>query len=460
MDVVGISPYRRIRAELPGRVAALRDRPVVAAAGGTLGVRIVANAVSFVQLTVLARILGATNYGAYAYAVAWAAILAVPATLGWERYLVRAVATYDLRQQWRLLRGVIWTAATTTVVSSLAVGAIAGVTGASLLHPPLRDPFLLGLVLIPFVSLTTVRQGAMQGLRRQVQGQFPGFVLRPLVLLLLVVVVRIARGKAPSTSDVLLLAIAAAVVALVVGSALLVRAVPTEARAVPRAVQTAEWLHGALPMMLLASIGVVNVYVVTVALGSITGAAAAGEYNVIARVSEGLLVLSVAINASIAPQIARLHAQGQSHQIQKLVSKAARVGLLWTVPVGVFLMVLSHPVLGVFGPAYEKAAGAFAILIVAQTLNVLLGPAGTLLLMTGHERTAARCFGIGTALNVLLALVLIPLWGLTGGALSSAISVSVIAATLTLSARRRLGITALGFEVGRHRDTPESGGRP
>jgi O-antigen/teichoic acid export membrane protein len=88
--------------------------------------------------------------------------------------------------------------------------------------------------------------------------------------------------------------------------------------------------------------------------------------------------------------------------------------------------------------------------------NVAMGPAGTLLLMTQHERQAAFCLGAGAAANVVLACILVPIWGLVGGATSATLSLCLVAGLLTWSANARLSVQALGLVRSRRRSEDHS----
>jgi hypothetical protein len=55
----------------------------------------------------LARILGVTDYGTYAFVVATVTLLAVPAVLGADRLVIRDVAVYSHTDSFAWLRGLI-----------------------------------------------------------------------------------------------------------------------------------------------------------------------------------------------------------------------------------------------------------------------------------------------------------------------------------------------------------------
>jgi O-antigen/teichoic acid export membrane protein len=87
-------------------------------------------------------------------------------------------------------------------------------------------------------------------------------------------------------------------------------------------------------------------------------------------------------------------------------------------------------------------------------VDVVCGPVGLLLIMTGHERTSARVVAVTTALNVALNAALIPAFGGVGAASATACSIVVRNLVLVVTARRRLHLdsTALGHQ---RRSTPD-----
>src|ERR1700722_10443615 len=60
--------------------------------------------IGFVVAVALARLLGARGYGSYAFTVAWASALTIPAGLGLNKFVVRVVARYEVRERWDYMR--------------------------------------------------------------------------------------------------------------------------------------------------------------------------------------------------------------------------------------------------------------------------------------------------------------------------------------------------------------------
>ena len=74
--------------------------PIAGGATGTLALQVFQTGLRFAISLGLARMLGASGYGAYSFAIACVGVLSVPARLGFDSFLVREVASYRSRNQW------------------------------------------------------------------------------------------------------------------------------------------------------------------------------------------------------------------------------------------------------------------------------------------------------------------------------------------------------------------------
>lgn len=93
---------------------------------------------------------------------------------------------------------------------------------------------------------------------------------------------------------------------------------------------------------------------------------------------------------------------------------------LWTMLAAIaFCAVFGNLVLDLFGPDYRAGYWPLMIFLLGQAVRVLGGMNGHLLALGGHQvRSAALCMG-AVAVLVILASVLVPLWGITGMALAA-----------------------------------------
>jgi O-antigen/teichoic acid export membrane protein len=164
-----------------------------------------------------------------------------------------------------------------------------------------------------------------------------------------------------------------------------------------------------------------------------------------------LVTFSPMVAAFVVPQeFSRLHAAGALAELETLARTSATVNLAVAGTMGVGLAVLGRPLIGLlFGPAYVPGWGILMVLVVGRLIDVAAGPAGALLLMTGHQgrvfaNTAAA--GIGT---VALAALLAWLWGGYGVATAVGLGLLAINALNVRSSRRLLGVRTLAFASAR-----------
>lgn len=417
-------------------------------AAGSLALNLVNTGMTFLATVVLARVLGVSGYGAFAFVTALGLVLAVPAVLGFDRLSIRDVAAYAARSSWRRMRGLVISAnfVVLAIASLVAVG-VASTTVVTVADPVLRDSLLVGSVAIPLMALGRVDQGVIMGLHHVVRGQAPDLALRPTLLLLMIVG---AVALLPTSIDpALAIALHVTSVAIATGATLVLLRLswPPEASSITASYETRTWLRSSLSLTLLSVVMIVNAQSGTVMSGLLRSPEDAGLFSVASR---GAMLIAFglgAVNATLQPTVARLWTLGRRDELQHLVTVSARAVLVFALPVSAIFILFSSTILTTaFGAGYAAAAPAFAILCAAQLLNAGIGSVGALLVMTGHQRDAAVGIAFGAVLNIALGLVLIPVAGVVGAAIAAAISIVTWNILLAISAVRRLGIhsTALG----------------
>jgi O-antigen/teichoic acid export membrane protein len=86
-----------------------------------------------------------------------------------------------------------------------------------------------------------------------------------------------------------------------------------------------------------------------------------------------------------------------------------------------------------------------AILFTGTMMKAMVGPGEVLLTMAGKQKLCAALYaGILTA-NVILNILCIPLFGLAGAAIASAIATGIEALLLHITVHRTLGISLFAF---------------
>jgi O-antigen/teichoic acid export membrane protein len=420
-------------------------RQMLMSASGTAVLQAFSNGAGLLTALLLARFLGRYGYGRYAIAFAWASLLAGLATLGLDRYLVRGIAVYEVHEQWQMMKGLLRRANQLVLLTSIII-AVSGVAiGLAWISPALRGPFCVAMLIVPVTALTLLRQGAMQAFGRVVSGQLPEYLIRPLLIIAGIIALKLIGSSALSPTAALGVNVAALAIACTLGAVLLLRALPASLHSILPRYDTREWLRGSVPMMLIGGVWMFNNYVGTLVTGTLRGPSVAGVYNVVQTGAAVIVLFLVAANMPLAPVVARLYTRGDREQMERTTEHIAVAGLLVSVPVCAALAIFPGVFLGIFGPGFRVGSTALTIVALSQLVNAAAGPAGNVLIMTGHQIAAVRAVGAGALVNLVLAVILVPPFGVTGGAIAFAVSLIAWNVALVVTARSLLGINVTAF---------------
>lgn len=388
----------------------------------------------------LARMLGATQYGDFAYAQAWMSVLATVGVFGLQNASMRYVAAYNAYEQWPLLCGFLRFARLTSVGLSLAVAAITVPLALILreyLQPGQLTPLLLGLAIVPIMARLLLSQGVVRGLKRPVEAELPERFARPLLIAFGVGIMALMLVQITAVTAVAALAVAV-IVALVITVRVERRLLPLATRLSPPEYRTSQWFRSGAALLLMSGMQIIMSRLDILMLGAMIGSEAAGIYNVASRFAELASFGLAATNAIAAPMISELYWSGQLAQLQRVLALAALGVVAFTTVVFVVLVVFSDFFLGLFGQNFIAGGGALFILLLGQVMNAGCGCVGYLTTMTGHERWAALSQGVAAVLNVGLNVTLIPRFGLEGAATATATSMVVWNLALLIFVMRRL----------------------
>lgn len=418
-------------------------------ASASVLLKVSATGLSFLTGVFLARVLGPENFGIYAYAMALATLLAVPAALGLPQLLIREVAASKQRADWGLMRGLLQWSDGVTVAATVLLMAL-GAPAAWFLSRTMPEPGLaalgLALLLVPFMALASLRVAALQGLRHVVLAQLPDGLLRPALFLVGTLLAWLLLGSTFGVLWALAIQLVVTILAFAAGVVLLAAKRPEPLAAVAPRRRAAAWRASMAPMLFISGVYIINAHADLLMLGLLASAHDVGVYRVATRGSQIMLFMLIAANVAAAPVFASL--AGDRPRLQAAVTLTARIVLLFSLPMALLLVLFGEPLLRlVFGGAYAGAAAALAILAVGQLVNAATGSAAELLMMTGNERANAKVAALGVVANVGGNAVLIPAYGMEGAAVATAVSVALVNILLTVAARRKLRVdaTALGW---------------
>lgn len=426
---------------------------LVRRATGSLGLKIANSGLTFVLAVLLARVLGAAEYGVYTYTMSWIRLLIIFAILGQGRLLTRNMAIYLGDSDWGRMRGLLTWTNRATLIASVLIALVAGTVAFFLVqdNPALLTALLVAFLLLPLLALTRLRQAALTGMHHIVTGQIPDLLVQPLLFIMLVSAIAFLSAIELTAIGALWLNVIATAVAFLLGAGLLFQRIPDGTRATTPVYDGRAWILAAIPLLLADATHVINSRVDSIMLGTLQGTAEVGIYSAATRGAELITFGLIAVNTTLAPTIASLYARGETQRLQRILTNGARAVLLFSVLVGAALILFGQWFLALFGPEFVAGYSALVILSVGRIINASTGSVANVLVMTGHERTVALGVGLGSVLNIILNLTLIPRYGLNGAAIATASSMILWNLVLVVVAKRTVGLNTTAFRFRRRR---------
>ena len=196
----------------------------------------------------------------------------------------------------------------------------------------------------------------------------------------------------------------------------------------------------ALPRTLSAGLEQSVIWLDVVLVGILAGSASAGVYGGASRFVAAGLIIDTALRIVVSTRFSTLLFQEKVAQVQALYRVAATWLVLFGTPIYLVLAVFAPVVLQLLGPGFSEGSTALMILCAGGIISFTAGNVQSVLLMSGRSGWAAFNKAIVLGVNVAGNLVLVPLIGINGAAISWALSMLIDAALATVEVRRFIGI--------------------
>ena len=394
---------------------------------------------------VLARVLGGEEYGRYVFALAWMNVLLLFGKFELDTASVRFVGAYSGTEQWSFLRGFLRRSSQIVGGVSLAIAVVGALVILALtdrIERGIALSLLAASALLPVTAMAQLKASAMQGFKQVARAQAPSLVIRPVIFVVVLLGLHYVGRVAVSAPVAILLQVGATTVALILTIRFLQGVVPSAVRQAAEAFDTRYWMKTAAGLLVISSgQTILSTNADVLVVGSLLGPGAAGKYGAASQLASAVGFGVTAISFIALPIIADLYARQAFSQLQALISHVTRLGLLLSAPVLLGLVFGAAPLLSAFGPSFTDASGLLILLGFDQLIGAIFGVSGYLLVMTGHQVTAARVI-IGCAvLNLVLTFVLTPIMGLMGAGIATTIATLARSYLLTSQVRTALGLS-------------------
>jgi len=410
---------------------------LLAAKGGSVvfAGSLFAYGVRFLIGILMARYLGAEQFGLYNLTLSTVTIAVGLAGLGLDPALVRYVSVFLKRRDTARIWGTIQVGLGLTMITSIIFGIGLYILAPFIVDELFKDPRLvpllrLGSLIIPITILGSMLAATTQGFSKMHFTSIAQDITEPIVKLILLVVVAITIGLNSASAlmvYILCLVVVAAILLYFLNRLFDLRRPLNSAKRNAR-----QMLGFSIPIYGTRLIKTFRGNIQTILLGSFQAVSSVGVFTVAARVNTVGEMFHSSIVTTSAPIVSGLYDQGEKEQLTRFYQTTTKWTFSVNLPLFLILQLFPGALLSIFGKEYVGGALALSILAWGSLVDAGTGICGVIIDMTG--RTGLKLVNVILAFifSVGLNFLLIPHWGLIGAAVAST-SANIIVNLLRLS---------------------------
>lgn len=179
-----------------------------------------------------------------------------------------------------------------------------------------------------------------------------------------------------------------------------------------------------LPLLGSGIIGQIVTWTDTLFLGYFETAQAVGLYNGALRAAHLIPVILASAGFIYLPVVSRLYSENDLENIGKIYATVTKWVFVITLPIFLYMFLYPEFLLGLFfGSKYSGAGTVLQILSLGFFVHIICGPNAMTSISFGKTKINLLCLSIASVVNVILNIILIPMYGITGAAIASCFSI-------------------------------------
>jgi O-antigen/teichoic acid export membrane protein len=413
-------------------------------AGAALLIRVASAACMYLSQIIFARWMGSSEFGTYVYLWTWVLLIGDLVHLGLAPAAQRFVPQYTQEKTLDLLRGFISGSCWMVFLSAAAVAALLALA-ARLLQlsfvPHQLMPMYLACAILPAYAVSLMLDGIARSYNWIGLALLPGYILRPLLVVLLMAVAY-GFGARADAATAITVALGATWIATAVQAVVLNRRFAATIPAGAKAREVKTWLRTSLPILMVWGFYTLLTYTDILMLQQFRPAADVALYYAASKTIALVAFVYFSVGAAVAHRFSEYHAAGEGARLSAFVAASIRWTFWPSLAAMVVVLALGGPFLSLFGSEFIEAYPLMFVLATGLLARASVGPAERLLSMLGEQRSCAAVYAIAFLLNLILCLSLIPRFGPLGAAIATSAALISESLMLFLIARYRLGIHA------------------
>jgi len=375
----------------------------------------------FISSILLARFLGASQYGEYSYLISIMTIGIVFIEFGFPTFLIRRISELNINENAQSIVTIIW--------NSLYFLFFISILGTFIIyilldHIKIENKILYYWLIPIAISMTfsSYRASIMRGLNKVIIGQLPDEIGKPFLIIIFVISCVYIFQIELTTINLLQINMATSVIILIVGYKTLFSQINI-IKLYKRNKFDIQIFKETTPYFILALLLILQQNIDVLMIGKIMSMEDVGIYK-IASMNANLIGLTlIAISMAIMPNISKLYKEKQYKILQSVIVKGHRYAFFLALPILIIFFFLGKIYLvAIFGDEYANAYITLNILAFGKVFYAGIGLIGTVFNMIGLSwYVAINAFFI-VFINLILNYFLIPIYGIEGAAIATIVS--------------------------------------
>lgn len=410
-------------------------------AGKVFAMRVVNAVLALVTQVLLARWMGAFEFGIYIYVWTWVLMIGALSDLGLSTAARRFIPEYTEFKSFDRLRGFLSGSRWLSFAIATAIGAV-GAIGVTVLAPYLDHyaiiPLYLACTIIPIYGLVQTQAGIAQSYDWPNLALMPFYIIRQLALTVMMGAAYLFG--APTDAVTAMLVAIVTTWAVTVGQMFVLnRRLKAKVPAGPKTYEPKVWLATSLPIFVVEGFYLLLTYVDILAIEHFRSPDEVAVYYASARLLAIVAFVYFAIAGATTHKFTEYHVSGNKERLASFFAETIKWTFWPSLLVCAMILAFGRPLLALFGENFTSGYDVMFILAVGMLARAAVGPAERLLNMLGERKQCAAIYAAAFAINLVLCILLIPHIGIEGAGVATSTALVIESLLLYRVAKRRLG---------------------
>tara|TARA_B100000315_G_scaffold250130_1_gene282466 strand:+ start:2643 stop:4148 length:1506 start_codon:yes stop_codon:yes gene_type:complete len=411
---------------------------------------IIAAFLGYLVRLMLARNLTVEEFGLFYAVFAFLGMIGIFKSLGFDKALVKFIPEFRHRNRDDLIKSsIIYVAAIELVTNSIIITAVYLFSNFLAVHffNNSQASIILRLMAIAFFidSFVVIVKYVLQAFKKIIY--FSGIDLIRMLLIMIMIVIGFKAGYGIG-SPIVAYIITPLILLVIFSIILFKKAFPEffhtkilKGRQLFKTLSEYKINKYSMNIMLISAGGMILGYTDIMVLTYFSGLAAVGLYSIALPTTRVLIYFARAIAGILIPLTSDLWVKGKKNLLKIGMEELYKYSFIILVPAALTLFSFADVIINIFfGSDYILAATAMRILSIGMIFHIIYSINADFLSGIGHPHVNSKNIGLAAIFNLIGNLILIPLIGINGAAITTMMSYLMMMIYSTIKIRKFIDV--------------------